>query len=698
MNQLPTSLPKRWPCGSAQTSLILLAVSLGWIGASSLAARAQDETIPLVQDVRTLQVQLKTIGQEVTVKYAVDGNRIFYFPVFLLREVTLPDGRPATDSQGNLSISPADGLLNLSVKLLDLWKSRAYQDDLICTLTNHPVIRTLTPMPQLLPAATTGERRATLLLTDPNLGNQRFVLAESLLSDLADADYQVSAQFVLDVRARALVTGFAGGLPIQARHLAVQVEQSYRARYTTTLALINLQSAVQSMSVMRQSLVPAPDRGRATLLLSPNLPQPNLPEGSAVLDKDFTEQVRRFVRLQVLTRAGASVDPQLVDRLVAAALDQAALALRITDDERQNAVATFLLADGLTMSMALNEINTLDAALHSTDESQYRSALITAATKSQNTEVKGSASASFGPFGGSASANTKHNWSRSDYVDDRMEEIKRQVRDANVRLSGSVRTLTGIRFSQSGTVENVSFTSIEDTIGTFIVGDATILNTRSAQEYASLLGMAQEVEALRVPQVLAGTETVVGPDGWFQPPGAWAIFHDMQVTFSKPFASPPSVVTALSVINNQGHPELVFVDAENITATGFTMHFGAHPASRYHWARASWIAIGEKRVALGRSGGLASLGTPGLPPLIPAEARQAVLTPQLLPSPQLVAGEFQAAFNAIPGRTYQVESSATMQADDWSFLGTVTASEFRTAFALPVNSEDPHRFLRISAP
>lgn len=675
---------------------------LSLLAAAPTSVHAQDDTVPLVQDVRTLQVQLNTIGQEVTIKYAVDGNRIFYFPVFLLREARLPDGRPATDAQGSLRVSSGDGLLNLTVTLLDLWKNRAYQDDLISTLTNHPVIRSLTPVPQLLPAATTGERRATLLLTDPNLGNQRFVLAESLLSDLADAEYQVSAQFVLDARARALVVGFAGGLPIQARHLAVQVEQSYRARYTTTLALINLQSAVQSMSVMRQSLLSAPDRGRPTLLLSPNLPQPNLPAGSAVLDRNFTEQVRRFVRLQVLTREGASVDPQLVDRLVNAALEQAALALQISDEERQNAVASILLEDGLTMSLALNEINELDAALHSDDESQYRSALISAATKSQNTEVKGRASASFGPFGGSASAETKQNWSRSDYVNRRMEDIKRQIRDASVRLSGTVRTLTGIRFSQSGTVENVSFTSIEQSIGTFTIGDATILNTRSVQEYANLLGAAQEVEALLVPQVLVGKiedicRGTIANDwtGWLRDATGHP-YKEFRVNFESPFAAPPSVIAAVAGFDaGRG----IVTKVSDITATGCTIKGITWPDNPdYQCSDIAWIATGTTRLTNLRGNGLASLGTPGLPPLIPAEARQAVLAPQLQSTPQLVDGQFQASFNAIPGRNYLVESSTTLRPDDWSPLGTVAATGFLAGFELPLNPADPHRFFRISTP
>ena len=686
----------------SRTKLALIGLAIILPCALPLPVAAQDETVPLVQNVRTLQIMLKSIGQEVTVKYAVDGNRIFYFPVFLLQEVKLPGGLPATDPNGNLRFPPGDNFLNLTVTLLDLWKSRAYQDDLICTLTNHPVIRSLTPAPQLLQAATSGKRRASLIFIDPNLANQHVVLAESVLSDLADAQSRVTAQFLLDAQARTRIAGFAGGVPIQAQHLAVKVEENYRARYTTTLALINLQSASESLAVMRQSLVPAPDRGQPTLLLSPNLPQPGTQAGSVVQDKQFTDQVRRFVRLQVLTREDSSVDPQLVDRLVSAALEQASLALHVGDTERQNAVATFLLEDGLTMSMALSEINELDVALHSASESEYRTALITSATKSQNTEVKGSASASFGPFGGSASAEVKQNWSRSDYVNRRMDDIKRQVHDANVHLSGNVRVLTGIRFSQSGTVQNVSFTSIEQSIGTFTLGDATILNTRSVQEYANLLNTTQQVEALLVPQIDGGSETVGIPSSqWaaIYPPdnnsGVWR-FHANEVTFDRPFAMTPRVVTSLNIVGSPTHARWVEVFTYDVTTRGFKFFFQCRSSDNIEFMRGAWIAIGQARITTTPSGGLASLGTPGLPPLIPAEARQAVLTPQLQSAPQLADGKFRASFNGIPGRSYNVEASTDLA--HWSPVGSTTATDFLINFELPDTANWPHRFFRVSTP
>lgn len=689
MNYQPISVDHRGrPLRGALNPALLLALGLGTLGAATSSAQAQDETVPLVQNVRTLQIVLATIGQEVTVKYAVDGNRIFYFPVFLLQEVTLPNGLAAVDPDGNLRLPPGDGLLNLTVTLLDLWKSRAYQDDLIATLGNHPVIRSLAATPQLLPAATAGHRRASLLLIDPNLSNQRVVLAESFLSDLADAQSRVSAQFLLDPRARTRLAGIAGGIPIRAQHLAVQVEESYRARYTTTLALISLQSAVQSLAVMRPSLLPVPDRGQPTLLLSPNLPQPGAQAGSVAQDKQFTDQIRRFVRLQVLTREGASADPQLVDRLVTAALEQAPLVLELGEQERQQAVATFLLEDGLTMTMALSEINELDAALHSASESEYRSALISSATKSQNTEVRGSAGASFGfgLFGGSASAETKQNWSRTDYVNRRMEDIKRQVRDASVRLSGQVRTLTGIRFSQSGTVENVSFTTIEQSIGTFTLGDATILGT------------AQEVEALRVPQVLMGLEGSEHPQ-WSNI-GGTEKFLQIPVTFTNRFARAPQVICAISALDDwNGANTRIATWPIDVRPEGFTLHVQTWADRLVYGFRVSWVAAGPAPVLPQDQGGnLAAFGTPGQPPLIPAQARQAVLTPRLDSSPQLLDGQFQGSFNPIPGRTYLVESSTTLHPDDWTPGTSVTASDFRAGFGAPVDPSDSHRFFRVTTP
>ena len=72
-----------------------------------------------------------------------------------------------------------------------------------------------------------------------------------------------------------------------------------------------------------------------------------------------------------------------------------------------------------------------------------------------------------------------------------------------------------------------------------------------------------------------------------------------------------------------------------------------------------------------------------------------MLTPQLQSAPQLADGKFSASFNAIPGRTYQVESSITLHPEDWSPLGTVAATDFLAGFDWSAVTADPQRFFRI---
>jgi hypothetical protein len=304
--------------------------------------------------------------------------------------------------------------------------------------------------------------------------------------------------------------------------------------------------------------------------------------------------------------------------------------------------------------------------------------------------------------GGSADFETIERWNNSSYVNQKREDFARRLEEAAAQLSGTLPVLTGMRFNQEGKVSSINFDDIRFRFGSFTIGQATLETELSLRDYAATVGQAQQVEALRVPQVLVGYGAVVGQDGAYQNPGDWPVWRDVPISFPKPFAEPPSVAVALHVVNNPGPPGsaplLTYVTAVNITNTGFTMRFGTHADTPVYWMSGTWIATGQAQVSRNSNGFLAGLGTPGLPPLIPAEARQAVLTPQLQSRPQLANGQFRASFNAIPGRTYQVESSTNLRPDDWSPLGTVTASDFLAAFALPVSSADPHRFFRVSTP
>ena len=284
------------------------------------------------------------------------------------------------------------------------------------------------------------------------------------------------------------------------------------------------------------------------------------------------------------------------------------------------------------------------------------------------------------------------------------EDFAHNLEEMSARLSGDVPVVTGIQFTDAGTVLNVNVRNLEQSIGQFTTGLADYPAVRSLKEDADRQNQARQVEAIMVPQVLVGGGSVEGYDGWVRPPNAWWMYKEITQVFSKPFSEPPDVAASLRVCNwvtsSQTDGILMYVLAKDVTTTNFVLRFETAAANPIYWLSASWVVTGKASVASKLHSGydLASLGNPVGPALIPSEARQAVLTPQWQSAPQLAGGKFSASFNAIPGRTYNVEASSNLRPDDWSFLGSVTASDFLAGFDLADIGSHPQRFFRISTP
>jgi len=109
-----------------------------------------------------------------------------------------------------------------------------------------------------------------------------------------------------------------------------------------------------------------------------------------------------------------------------------------------------------------------------------------------------------GIFGGSGMLNVITRWGNSDYVNDRRNYYARQLDEMSARLAGDLPYVTGMRFSATGTVTNVNFGSIEENIGRFTTGFATLLNQRSLLEYVQTLTNAVAVETLLVQRTEVG--------------------------------------------------------------------------------------------------------------------------------------------------------------------------------------------------
>jgi len=321
---------------------------LGLLAASGGRTHAQ-ETVPFAADVQSLQLQLSS-GQIVTLKYSISGNNLFYFPVIGLKDARLLNGGasplPFADANGNLLIPPATQPRTLCVTLYDYLKNVPIQNEILGNLRTNPLIVSVSPGPVPRAAAVEPGGIARLVVADPTAGNQRQVLSESLLTD-SDWNPEPKASFALGANAQALLRSVG-----QARYVMVEVEQPYRAQFLTNDVMVNLDFVVSSLASTLRNLRSIPE-GRSSIVLSSRLPLQLPPGGTVDLDSEFISRVSEAVRLNVYTRVGSTVDPQLVQTLINAALNRSSLQMEIAAAERDRAVATILLDDGLSLTLPL---------------------------------------------------------------------------------------------------------------------------------------------------------------------------------------------------------------------------------------------------------------------------------------------------------------------------------------------------------
>jgi hypothetical protein len=661
-----------------------------------LAPRLRAQTIvPFAADVKSFQVVLQPSGIPVTLKFSSSGNTVFYFPPISIQNVQVSNaGGPLvafSDAQGNLQI-PSGPSAVMSVTLRDFLQDIELQNEILTNLaTNSFVVQLTGPAPVVVPAGVQ-PRVARLVFSDPFANNTQHILGQSLFTG-GDGTPTIQASFFLNSDALALLRT----APV-AQNLSVAIDQTYLAQFRTNDLTLNLSAVQASLAQVLTTLDSIPGVGSPTYLLSTSLPAPS--GGSVQKDSSFSSSVRNATELAVLVRQGSNVDPTLFDSMLSFVFNQANLAIAVSAQERSNAVATVLLADGLSITLALGHLNDVALDIKNDTTGQYASAFTAAATKSQATTVQGSVSANvIDIFGGSASASVAQNWTSSNYVNQQLSTFSQQLHDMAANVSGDITYLTGISFNSAGVVQNLNYTSVEENFGQFTINNATLEQTRSFLEYAQLLNQARQVEALIVPQVLVGVGEVVGGQWTKLNPTDWAVTQDLQVTFPKPFSSPPSVVCGFDVLNNNNlNPAggfLFYAAAVNITNTGFTIRFQQHPDNIFYWISASWVATGQSAIA-GAGGTLAGLANPGSNvALIPGAVRQTVRQTRFISNPSLSNGNVTFPFATIPGLNYGVQSSDNLV--DWNSLGVITATDFTSLFTGAV-AGGSQSFFRIVAP
>jgi hypothetical protein len=493
-----------------------------------------DDSRPFPADVQKLQTRLSS-DHIATLMYAINANNLFYFPVTSLNLAGwVRSGGPLdpfADTAGNLRFPIGQSAGALCVTFRDFLKNVDLQNEILNNLRTNPLI--VGSAAGIVPraAAVDPVRTARLVLSDPAAGNRRQVLAESLLTD-SDSTFDPKASFYLGADALAVLRRVGN-----ARYLSVEIEQPYGAQFRTNDVQINLSITADSFARALRSVGSSVGTGpRPTLLLSPRLPLALPPGGVVQRDAEFTSRISRAVRLQVYTREGSSVDPELVQRLIQTALDQAALQLQIDAAERQRTIATVLLEDGLSITLPLARLSEVAASMRTDSQEQWSTAFTRVIQRQGEVIVDTDATMVIGIFGGDFNTDVITRWNNKDYVNDRRNFFARQIEEMAGRITGDIPVVTGLRFTDSGSVTNVNVFELENVIGRFTTGIASLLNTRGMMEYVDQLTNALPVEALRVQRTEVGI-TNVGPSiNW---PGRTGLvqFIEIPVRFAKPVSS-----------------------------------------------------------------------------------------------------------------------------------------------------------------
>ncbi|HAB16108.1 MAG TPA: H-type lectin domain-containing protein [Verrucomicrobiota bacterium] len=689
---------------------LVVASLIGWTAPVAAQTNPAEETVPFGAAITEVPVTVPGYDQELTLRYTIAASTVngqvtrtvLYFPMFTLEQAEVfEEGRftPMLNTSGVVRIPPGVANVAALVRLRDLLQSVSIRERVLDTIRLQPEVAALGTNVPLAPVGTQGNRVARLFLADPNEGNSRKFLATSQLSGAGQQNPTPECSFALDAADLALLRG--GPVPVRAQNLIVTVEQPYRARFTTDNQVLYVSQFASLLSQIRARITPTQDRGPATLLLAPQIPVNVGQSGEVAEEKSFTTYLRQLVQIELHSRAGTTLDPNLTDTLLGQALSFLNLGITLSAEERQNAVASFLLADQLAITLPLGRLEEISAEIREDRNREWSSTFQSAYLKKQANKIKADVNVDGGLFsgfaGGSGSTDIDRSWEREDYVDRKLQDFSHQLSEAAVHLKGNQPVLTGIRFSQNGTVASVDFNEFVGRIGTFRDDFAVLTTSLDFQPYLKELGLAQQVETLLVEHTEVG-EVWGGRDrdnNWISDGGAGRKCR-VWVPFERPFAQPPKVCTSLRILDIAEGNLRIAINHDQVSTNGFSLIFSTWDDTVSHvlGVSAAWVAVGQTTQNLSRPQALSLPNS--TTPAVTQPARAFIREPRLNNSLELPNGQTGAAFNTIPGRTYSVESSFDLQ--QWMPIASVQARVFAAELPFTPQPNVPQEFFRVTTP
>ncbi|MBO6740485.1 MAG: tail fiber protein [Phycisphaerales bacterium] len=407
----------------------ICAVALLGFACSSGSCQDSNLGVPLANTVESTIVKLEGgfYGFRGVVVYSSgsdSGQRVF-FPTMGLGGVYIEDSNGEyIDVEVNDSRIewPAKDLSSpLVVNVMDFAQGDSYRKSLKSPLENRGILQ---GADEFQTAKLTDSYRF-----DAELWANGNVVSETQLLR-GDGAYQNTIHFSLSDRAWEQLRKVRAASSIQ-----VVLKQTFPAQFVERQFSASTSFVERADSTMYESLVSAPDGEKPSAVI----PVGGSGSKSRVL-RDWTSS--QFAA-GVMVREGADAD--LVSKLLDRVLASTMTSLNASKLKEENSNIAFLTEDGLQISLAINNIDSILDALKTDNEDEFKRRIRESEERDQSGKIKGK----YAAVEGEAEFAYKK---RTDKELD-LETMKRVFRDMKRQVDGDLTTVQAIEFDSIGQVE-----------------------------------------------------------------------------------------------------------------------------------------------------------------------------------------------------------------------------------------------------
>jgi hypothetical protein len=686
----------------------------------------QTAGLPFPADIRQTEVMLTNLQQTVTAHYALIDRQLIYFSPTFPEKVEL-NGQPLVAANGSLRVQPNGQSQLLTVTFRDPEVGLNARNILQSAIIEAPdVLRANGNVPPQPSPALISKPPTVALIWRGGLLPIGVSAERQLPAQVGNPTPQVTFELD-DATLRFLAR-------LDPKEVEIVFLQDYPARFLSENVVLSVENLERQFGSTRQTLVPIPDGApgggtRAGIVLDATALGLDITQDGTLANSQVIKNfISRNVNFNVRYREDAALDTALLERLITHALTAASGYLQKAPFDGDQTFVTLLFANNIQITTAIGHLDEFTTRMETGHQDELFTKLIEAASSDSSVNVGTEAKVGIPGLTASGKVDVGVKLHDESYLEQLRQEFHAGFRYAAGLFKGSIPYLPGIRYVSDTSVQNVRWQAFNSVLTQFTTNNITLrrgfqltalLDRQKRltifEMFDSLIASNEQfMQNLSVPNIETGNynapTTAQGSATDWVDLGAGDFVHDVVIRFSKPFETPPNVVTALSRMDGlNANPESIYIrsSARDVSRSQFTLRIHVYnggnrtgPIQPAKWfIGASWVATGSAK--LGASQGSAFMefrNAVGNDQAISTTEHHFAASPWISPAITPDANNhFSVKFSSVPRRAYLVESSTDL--NQWDVAGSVTAgaNDLNTTFRYTPDEQFPQLFFRVTS-